>query len=469
MELKEPTATISHLLDNKLIGEAAREASMHYEFPVQTSSLITLGLVSHVVQLAFCSKFKTYRELPCGLYVVSEQGKAASKSPLFDAIKGDADDYLSEWNRKIIKERNQAIKELAQRGSKQGPGDEMLDEDSNKNPLHLFVTNPTPEALEYTAGKQGGVFSVASTEKTVLSVLFGNAYGDASAGSTNLELPLSGFVGEKPKVLRIKREGILTRASGAITILSQPGTVQTILAASSNTGLSERFLMLIEPRITKKDLQDMWSKGTPNGKPHLDLLEKVMRKIIDIAKNQKTLEIQDRQALTFSKESTDFIEEYRRDCKMRGFDEDSPFSNELIVGYLLKSDMQIMKMATVIHVIESLISGNTVPKVIKHEYVLTAFQVVRSLVKGVPIICEESGLIGDNSLSEVIENYLRGKGRKDAKSIYNSVRKNEKFLAIPTKLRKDKFDKALKDAVNNGAVRLSPLPFQGKILEVYSV
>lgn len=468
MELKEPTAEISLFMENTIIGEAAKEASLHYEFPKETSTLLTIGLVSHVAQMAFCSVFKSYRELPCGLYVVSEQGKAASKSPLFDAIKGDADDYLSEWNKKIIKERNDAIREMGARGSKQGPGDEMLEMDSNKSPIHLFVTNPTPEALEYTAGKQGGIFSVASTEKTVLSVLFGNAYGDQSS-ATNLELPLSGFVGEKPKVLRIKREGILTRASGAISILSQPGTVQSILAASSNTGLSERFLMLIEPRITKKDLEEMWQVERPKGKPYLTTLEKVMRKIIDIAKNQKGLEIQDRQQLKFSKESTDFIEDYRKTCKMRSFDEESPFSNELIVGYLLKSDMQIMKMATVIHVTESLISGNAVPNTINHKYVLMAFQVVRTLIKGIPLICEESGLIGDTSLIEVIESYLRGKGRKDSKAIYNSVRKSDKFLAIPTKLRKDKFDKALKDAVMGGAVRLSPMSYQGKIIEVYSV
>lgn len=468
MELKEPTAEISMFLDNTLIGEAAKEASLHYEFPKETSTLLTIGLVSHVVQMAFCSTFKSYRELPCGLYVVSEQGKAASKSPLFDAIKGDADDYLSEWNKTIIKERKKAIKELSARGGDAGAAEEMLDADASKSPIHLFVTNPTPEALEFTAGKQGGLFSVASTEKTVLSVLFGNAYGDQNS-TTNLELPLSGFVGEKPKVLRIKREGILTRASGAISILSQPGTVQTILAASSNTGLSERFLMLIEPRITQKDLEAMWQVDRPKGKPYLSALEKVMRKVIDIAKNQKSLEIQDRQALKFSKESTDFIEEYRRECKLRSFDEDSPFSNELIVGYLLKSDMQIMKMATVIHVVENLINGNSVPNVIDHQYVLIAFQVVRMLIKGIPTICEESGLIGDNSLVDVIESYLRGKGRKDAKAIYNSVRKNEKFLAIPTKLRKEKFDKALKDAVTSGAIRLNNLPYQGKILETYSV
>lgn len=468
MELKKPVKDINLCLQDTLIGQAAYEASLHNEFPLQTATLMTLGLVSHVVQMSFCSVFKSFRELPSGLYVVSEQGKAASKSPLFDAIKGHVDDYISEWNKTIIKDKREALRELDSRSSKGGPGNEYLEEEVNKSPIELFVTNATPEALEAKAGKQGGLFSVASTEKTILNVLFGNAYGDKNS-SVNLELPLSGFVGEKPKVLRIKRDGILTRASGAISILSQPGTVQSILAASSNTGLSERFLMIVEPRITKKQLEEFWSKEVPEGKPYLRMLQKIMRKVVDIAKSQKSLEIKDRRSLTFSRESTEFLEEYRRNCKLNSFKDSNPFSNELIVGYLLKSDMQIMKIATNLHVVEHLINGNVIPDVIDHKYVDMASNVVALLLKSIPEICEDIGLIGDNSLVEVIENYLKGKGRKDAKAIYNSVRKNEKFLAIPTRIRKSSFNEALDKAVRTGVIRMVPISYQGNLIEAYSI
>ena len=263
MEVKEPTSTISAFTHDLLIGNVAKELSTLCEFPLQTANLITIGLVSHVVQLAYCSMFKHYRALPCGLYVASEQGKAASKSPLFDGIKGEVDDYISEWNKEIIKMKQKAMVEY---GKSRRWGDSTRRHwlTSIEFRLKYLSPNPTPEALERYAGYQGGVFSVSSTEKTVLSVLFGGMYADG--GNQNLELPLSGFVGEKPKVLRISRDGITCRASGAITILSQPGTVQSILEASSNTGLSERFLMLIEPRINKQDLQKMWEADKPYGK-----------------------------------------------------------------------------------------------------------------------------------------------------------------------------------------------------------
>lgn len=467
MEVKEATSVISTFTEDLLIGAVAREVSILNEFPLQTANLITLGLISHVVQLGYTSVFKHHTALPCGLYVVSEQSKAASKSPLFDAIKGGVDDYVDEWNKKIIADRNKANAEFAKCDVSQIP--EIALQDMNRDPVKIFVTNTTPEALEQYAGKQGGIFSVASTEKTILSVLFGNMY--AEAGSQNLELPLSGFVGERPKVLRISRDGVQCRASGAITILSQPGTVSSILSASGNTGLSERFLALIEPRIGEAELKKIWKQEKPTGRPFLKTLDSVMKKIIDKVKQQEGLEIKDRTALKFNKQSEQLLEEHRQWCKLKAFDEHDPFSNELIVGYLLKSDLQIMKVATVIHVIESLINGKEVPQVIEHRYVELAKCIVYCLVAGIPKICEEVGLIGDDSLIEVICDYLKGKGRKDEKAIYNTVRKHDKFLAIPAGQRRDKFLKAMSDAVQRGNIRKTATLSHdnSKAKEVFSV
>ena len=60
-------------------------------------------------------QFAHYKPLPCGLYVASEQGKAASKSPLFDAIKGDADDEIGEGNKVIVKNKQLAMAEMKAR------------------------------------------------------------------------------------------------------------------------------------------------------------------------------------------------------------------------------------------------------------------------------------------------------------------------------------------------------------------
>lgn len=452
MEVFEPTSTIHGFLESTLIGQVAKEQSLLCEFPLQTSTLVTLGLVSHVVNVAFCSQFAHYKPLPCGIYVASEQGKAASKSPLFDAVKGDADDFISEWNKIIMRDKALAIAEMKARKWDPESGDvpEKIIQDATATPIELFITNTTPEALETQAGSQGGVFSVASTEKTILNVLFGDMYKDS--GDKNLELCLSGFVGEKPKVLRVTRKGIMCRASGAITILSQPGTVETILAASTNSGLSERFLMLIEPRITKQELEGIWKSKKPNGQEFTKTLSSVLRKIVNFAKEQQSLEIQDRQQLKFTKESEKFIEEYRQACKLRTLDPSDVFSNELILGYLLKSDMQIMKIATILHVTEHLINDLKVPIYIDHKYVEVAWSVVFSLMRGIPKIGEQCGLIGHESLTDVIVDYLQGKGKRDEKTIYNTVRKREQFLAIPQAKRKQEFQDALNSGVSRGMI-----------------
>lgn len=450
MEIKEPTSTISTFLEDTLIGKAADEASVIYEFPRETANLIALGLVSHVVQLGYSTVFGMHRPLPCGLYVASEQGKAASKSALFDAIKGGADDTIESWNKDIIKNKKKALKEF-------DPDKEEIPEEAMKdimsNALQVFITNPTPEALEHQAGLQHGVFSVASTEKTALNVLFGGMYSDDRSEGKNYELSLSGFVGEKPKVLRIKREALMTRASGAITILSQPGTVQQIMAASSNTGLSERFLMLVEPRLTKADLEKIWSKEANKSKPFLRTLDAVLTKVINHVKNLQAYDIDGRTRLKFSKESEDFINDYRKKCKLRTYDTEDVFSNEMITGFLMKSDMQVMKIAAILHVTESLINGDHVPQTIDHRYVIIAHATVFSLMRGIPIICEQAGLIGNDSLIELISGYLKGKGKKTKRQIYNAVRKREKFLAINDEKRKQAFDDALNEAVMSGAIK----------------
>ncbi|CAM0047844.1 DNA helicase [Vibrio phage K435] len=470
MEVFEPTSTIHTFLDNTLIGQVAREQSILCEFPLQTSTLVALGLVSHITNIAFCSQFAHYKPLPCGLYVASEQGKAASKSPLFDAIKGDADDEIGEWNKVIVKNKQLAMAEMKARKWDVDSADvpEKIMEDAAASPIELFITNSTPEALETQAGNQGGIFSVASTEKTILNVLFGDMYKDS--GDKNLELCLSGFVGEKPKVLRITRKGIMTRASGAITILSQPGTVESILAASTNSGLSERFLMLIEPRITKDELKDIWATEKPKDQPFTKTLSTVLKKIVQITKDQESLEIQHRRHLRFEKRSEEFIEDYRQKCKLRTLDPDDIFSNELILGYLLKSDMQIMKLATVLHVTENLINSNKVPAVIDHRYVEMAWEVVFTLMRGIPKICEQCGLIGGDSLSELIVSYLQGKGKRDEKTIYNTVRKKEQFLAIPQSNRKQAFQDALRMGMSSGMIICSGGldPATHKPIEMYS-
>ena len=44
------------------------------------------------------------------------------------------------------------------------------------------------------------------------------------------------------------------------------------------------------------------------------------------------------------------------------------------------------------HVTESLINGNKVPSVIDHRYVEMAWEVVFTLMRGIPKICEQCGL-----------------------------------------------------------------------------
>lgn len=453
MDITEPTSTISTFLKDTLIGEAAREASINNEFPLETAMITTLGLVSHITQIGYCSVFGNKRPLPCGLYVASEQGKGASKSPLFDDIKGDIDDYITRWNAERIKQKQQALKESDKMDDCDIP--DLLKKDLMKDEIAIFTSNTTPEALEDRAGKQGGMFSAQSTEKSLLSVLFGDMYGDGkNSDSKNNELVLSGFVGEKPKVLRIGRTGISTRAYGAITVVSQAGTIDKIISASGNSGLSERFLMLVEPRIDKKFLEEMWKKEKDQSNPFLKQLYNVMVKIINNSKSLESLSIDNKAQLVFSKKSIEFIKDYNKQCKLRTFDNEDPFSNELIAGYLLKSDLQIMKIATILHATESLINSNTVPKTINHKYVEMAWSIVFSLMRGIPKLCEELGVIGDDSLIEVICKYLQGKGYRDEKVIYNSVRKNDCFKSLPKGKVKESFDNALSSGVKRGMIKM---------------
>lgn len=139
------------------------------------------------------------------------------------------------------------------------------------------------------------------------------------------------------------------------------------------------------------------------------------------------------------------------------------------MGYLLKADLNIMKVATNLHVIESLLNADVVPTVIDHKYVEMAAGIVMSLVRGIPKIAEYAGSVGDESVIDAIVAYLRKNGKRSRRQLYNAMRHKPELANIAGSKRSDGFDRALALGVQWGSISMRTVAIDGKMIETFTV
>lgn len=204
---------------NALVAFSA-DIARAFQFPVNTAMLTVMGVFSGYAGLKYCVQYPNQHRLPIGLYVVGEQPPAAAKSSVLNMATRPC--LLA------IKALNDSRREAAT-------------DDEPAKLIKILGTNTTPEALESDHAKvNDGYFSLASAEQGLSDVLLGLT----SDRKSDNDLLLKGFNGEWHSASRVTRQGYQGIVHGAVTLLAQSGSIDTILAKSHGTGIAERFLML---------------------------------------------------------------------------------------------------------------------------------------------------------------------------------------------------------------------------------
>ncbi len=331
--------------DNLLV-RMAKTVSACVQFPVNTTLLHGCGIFSAAMIRKFSYLRFGQEKKPVGLYTIAAQPPSSGKSP--------TNSYFVSPIRKAIAEENEEnepfrliltseINKL-EAAMKKKPSRELAESINDKKraldqvrKYDFGYTDVTPEALEESASKQDGRFSIVSDEAEGVTVLVGINYNN---GNANLGVVLGGWDGGQQKSGRIGRPGIDSRLFGAVAVMAQESTVAAILRTGRNEngsrGVCERFWILDEPNIIAERNAFNY---TPVDKEIYDEYKATINAIC-----AEKMEI----SLTISHEADLFLKEYQSGTNPYIRD-GGKYSDDLMRGVIGKSDTQICKMASVLH------------------------------------------------------------------------------------------------------------------------
>ncbi|WP_219013305.1 DUF3987 domain-containing protein [Shewanella algae] len=414
-ELKEALSQLdkgelTEILQGCKLVDVALDIGAVVKMPRDTAIMTMLGVVSAAVSMLYRTEYQHGGKIPVGLYVACEQPPSTGKSglvsmmqaPLFEALKGLREAHI---------------------------------------PFTGFLTDTTPEAMESTLSNAGGLFMLASTEQTLINSLLGLSYKENSSHNNN-SLILEGYSGDWHSSARITRKGYVGNVHGAITLISQNGTIDKILSSSNGTGISERFFLFTEPdMLGMRDHTETHKRSPELQNDYAKAIQKIIKQVIvnngydreriahsldlvltgdpaydvDVQKQIDELVIPlrnftDLDCLHASYSSWEYINGQKNEVeKLMGGG--AAFESNLMRSYAGKLDQRVLKVASVLHVMEALFADKAVDSIIDHQYIVMAVKLARWSNKQVYQIATNKGFIGKPAEHDAILNYMSKKNR----------------------------------------------------------
>lgn len=352
---------LSHVDDSHLLKRLARSVSAATHISSSSVFLLGLGVFSSIATRNYCVKYRHFGAIPVGLYTVIESPSGVGKTQAT----------------RIFQQPFYAAHKLA---NSQLPPDISAPA--------LFTSNATPEALENSLIGTKGFFSCVSSEQGLFNSLFGLSYGEGR--QSNNDLVLNGFDAGHMNSMRISRQGYNGVVAGGVTLFAQCGSVEKVLNASNGTGLSERFLMLSEPHnLGKRNHHET----APLDKSLLDLYEARC----DFAAVESPIDFEECRELEIDADGWRMINDYRNIIEPYLVD-GGRYSHLSLRGAAAKCDMQIMKVAANLHLLNSFVPSS----VIGNDCVISAIKIVSDLIEHQFSMLANKGLAGKNAAHDAV-------------------------------------------------------------------
>lgn len=353
--------------DNHLLKKMSIDIAKATGLPLHTVFLMGIGVFSSVACRKWKVNYKHGGSLPIGLYVVAEQPSGTGKSRCLNTFQNPF--FMAE---KKFKSDHCSIKN-------------ELEEERKIPPF--FSTNSTPEALEETLSHTKGFFSAVSSEQGLFNTMLGLSYGDGKA--SNNDLLLNGFDGGYISSMRVKRQGYFGHVAGSAVMFAQSGGIEKLLIQSNGTGLSERFLLIAEKHgLGTRDF---------NNVHHID--ESLLFRYSEICNEFCTGIIQEPKDFEFlneleiSEEGHQLIADYRNSIEEHLAD-GGRYSHVSLRGAASKIDMQIMKLAANLHLMDDSLGFFKMNTMINVIYIKTAILIANAMIEANRTMCIDKGIIG---------------------------------------------------------------------------
>lgn len=414
----ESSAYIHDHLSGTVIGNAAYEAAINNQFPLQTATLVALCLASQACSAAYCvTRGHKGKHIPIGLYALAEQPPGTAKTGVMEDLQSGIMEAFSEINANRLK----ILKEIAQsEEDNKGKINEFEEAQRLKNQIiKAPMTDITAESIDKNLSNSNGWFMLASSEQALANTLIGGSY---SEGSSNKDLLLKGFNGEWHASDRVTRVGFIGKPHGSVLILSQEGVIDTVLRSSSGSGLVERFLMILEGNMFGKRDSSKYGGSRKQG----EVFHKVTKHIVMQVDTNEGMGIEQLRPITMSKKVGDMVFE-QMDMIESLLADGEKYSTSMFRGIWSKMSTQIYKIAATIHLTEGFDESTSISK----DHMVTAICIVKCILAGMINVCEAKGVSGKSVELAAVEDYMdknaKGLNGKTMRQIKDNLGRKDVF------------------------------------------
>lgn len=412
---------------SNILTEFAKSVATTMQFRVDSVYLHGLGVVSS----AMIRNFRYLRfgiPKPPGLYTIASQPSGAGKSGVNNYLVSPIRRAVSEYNKANKPKREEVKIRLeekmqSRKGKKVGVnervalGDDIMrieDELKDVQEYVYGVTDATPEGLEEKCvAVNDGVFTIVSDEAEAVTVLIGANY---SEGNANLGIMLSGWEGGHQHSLRTGRGGFRGEIYGAIAVLAQKSVIDAILSAGrgnagGSRGAAERFLAISEP----DNFDNMNAHSyTPINEDLRGIYRETMHNIF----YQSPVNIE------FSADAVYELNTVKARL-ISMVKTGGRYNDSFMQSVAIKGDVQVSKIATVLHVLANWCPGGSRSKVIEVDCVREAEHTFMQCLKSFEIAADEQGVSGKNTeINALIKKF---KSMAQDKKYYNKPVKSTNF------------------------------------------
>lgn len=410
----------------------SEEVSRCKQFPVASVYLTGLGVVASCMVKGFQLEYH-YEHIPANLYIAVAQPASTGKSAVLKALSNQArishndlckensvkrrsiEIDLADCEKRLKSEKASANVEPIIREM------DALTEELSKYPIYEYgLDDATPESIDESLPRTGNVFTIVSAESTALTTVLGANYG-ADGSSRNNNIFLKGWAGEWVLSKRVGRTGASGLVRGSMVVLAQDKAVNALLRAGlSGEGVSERVLILRERHMLgRRTHTPKFQRESEESKSRynemIDAVVNTSGVILRIPEPVREMMIPTIQGLE------------------SGLKDDGRFSHEMLRGVIGKADIQICKLACVIHVIDEWSPGGGRSEVVSESAVKRAISVYSGLKETYIEATDSQGFVGVNTSADAVIKRLKGYAAKNKLQItINQLRsaiKNDPSIA----------------------------------------
>lgn len=414
-----------------ILHEYAAAISASVQFPKNTAFLHGLAVTGAAAVRSFSYHYHG-QEKPVNLYAVTAQppstGKSAINSMLFNPVRI----AYGKVNERHAKIRNEAQTLLAKLKGEYEKADQPQQQEAIFNDIceqqKIIESHPnyvsavddaTPEAAESVAGNQGGLINIVSDEADAINVILGAVYSDTSGGrKANYGIFLKAWDGDYHAPSRVTRKTVEGPVRGSLAVIAQDESIRSILqAGASGRGISERILLLRERNLFGQRDHMNYTPVDPG------LRCEWAETMHNIVAEQETI-------LQFDHTSMVMLRGYRQNMEEKLADGEE-YSHSMLRGAVGKADKQIMKIASILHILNEWRPGGGRLLKVPADRVMEATKIYTQLCKTYISAADSQGVMGESAeLKCIIERLANMKEKRMTNCSIARLRDNIKSYRV---------------------------------------